>query len=97
MPKVGERQENAMRGVGRRNKNNLSFSVSRSCSKFLQRHIFWRKLSSDEREKFSTDQHFQWTSLDDFASKGLDTETAELVNKLKNSSNHGSEFIKCIP
>ena len=59
---------------------------------FLQRHMFWRKLSVAERENFSTFEEFKWIDLDEFADSSLDSETLDIVNKLRKNQN-GDVFI----
>ena len=53
----------------------------------MQRHLFWRKLSVDERENFSTLDEFRWIDLEEFAENNLDSETLEIINKLRKNPN----------
>jgi hypothetical protein len=64
-----------------------SVSASKTESVFLQRHLFWRKLSVYERENFSTFDEFRWIDLEEFAENNLDSETLEIITKLRKNPN----------
>jgi len=70
----------------------LWYPVSKNQSVFLQRHIFWRKLSADEKKSFTPFDDFAWVDIETVSTMmTLDSETLDIVNKLiKNRAGKGS-------
>jgi hypothetical protein len=61
----------------------LTIAVTNVRSVFLQRHVFWRKLSADERANVSASDGYRWVGLDEVANMDLDTETSGFIGKLR--------------
>ena len=64
-----------------------SSSVSKNRHTFLQRHVFWRKLSVEEKDSFDLVDvdRFRWIEFDAFTKLNLDTESCDIVAKLRHA------------
>jgi hypothetical protein len=64
----------------------LWYPISLNNSAFIQRHIFWKKVTADEREKLQESEMYSWVPFDKVHEAPIDAETAEIIHKLRKTS-----------